>query len=323
MRTPRSVLIVKPGSLGDIVHALPVANAIRSQSPSTRVSWIVDTRWLPILENHPAIHQLIPFPRESFRGPVGFLRFVRWMSELYSLAPDVAIDLQGLLRSGLMTACSNAQAVCGLSDAREFSRHFYHRVTPTQDQLHAVDRYIQTLATIGFQVPLKKDFSLFCDKLSSTHLTTTSYIVVHPFSRGDGKSLTAEQLHAFLAEFASSAHVVLVGTGDFDARAYPNVTNLLRRTTLPELVRILRESLFVVSVDSGPMHLAAATGVPLLGIHTWSKPQKVGPYSDTAWIWQGGEIRRQNLSVPALPTREFTDSDARAVARFVAERLRK
>lgn len=323
MRTPRSVLIVKPGSLGDIVHALPVANAIRSQSPSTRVSWIVDTRWLPILENHPAVHHLIPFPRESFRGPLGFIRFIRWLRELHSLAPDVAIDLQGLLRSGLMTASANARAVCGLSDAREFSRHFYHRVTPTQGQLHAVDRYIQTLATIGFQVPTKKDFSIFCDKLSSNPFKKESYIVIHPFSRGDGKSLTKAQLHAFIADFASSATIVLVGTGDFDAQSYPNVTNLLRRTTLPELVRILRESLFVVSVDSGPMHLAAATGVPLLGIHTWSKPQKVGPYSDTAWIWQGGEIRRQDLSVPALPTREFTESDARAVARFVSEQLPK
>lgn len=321
MRVPRSVLIVKPGSLGDIVHALPVANAIRAQSPSTRVQWIVDSRWLPILENHPAVHDLIPFPRESFRGPVGLLRFIRWLRELGDLRPEAALDLQGLMRSALMTSFSQAQAVCGLSDAREFSRHFYHRITPTDGILHAADRYIAALETIGFRIPKEKDFSLFCDKYTTNNFLKGTYVSVHPFARGDGKSLSNDALHAMLADFACLENVVLLGVGSFDSSKYPNVTNLLGKTSLPELVRILRESRFVVSVDSGPMHLAAATGVPLLGIHTWSKPQKVGPYSETAWVWQGGGIRRQDLSEPARPSQEFSAAAAREVAGFVRTQL--
>jgi hypothetical protein len=95
--------------------------------------------------------------------------------------------------------------------------------------------------------------------------------------------------------------------------------DLCGKTSLDGLIGILRGARFVVSVDSGPMHLAAAVGTPLLGIHTWSDPRRVGPYSDDAWIWQGGEIRRQDLTRSPLAQRAFTSDSAAGVARFVAE----
>jgi ADP-heptose:LPS heptosyltransferase len=95
------------------------------------------------------------------------------------------------------------------------------------------------------------------------------------------------------------------------------VVDLLGKTNLLELISLLRGAKFVVSVDSGPMHLAAALEVPLLSIHTWSDPRLVGPYSETAWIWQGGEIRRQNLADAPLPERLFTEADAAAIGEFV------
>jgi ADP-heptose:LPS heptosyltransferase len=93
---------------------------------------------------------------------------------------------------------------------------------------------------------------------------------------------------------------------------------LLGKTSLLELISLLRGASFVVSVDSGPMHLAAALEVPLLSIHTWSDPRLVGPYSENAWIWQGGEIRRQNLDAAPLPERAFTSADAAAIGEFAA-----
>jgi hypothetical protein len=69
------------------------------------------------------------------------------------------------------------------------------------------------------------------------------------------------------------------------------------------------------------MHLAAALDVQLLSIHTWSDPRQVGPYSEAVWIWQGGEIRRQNLDAPPLPERAFTEADAAAIGEFVAGQI--
>ena len=97
------------------------------------------------------------------------------------------------------------------------------------------------------------------------------------------------------------------------------MVDLLGKTSLPELLGLLRGAEFVLSVDSGPMHLAAALDVPLLSIHTWSNPRLVGPYSEKAWIWQGGEIRRQNLAAAPLPERPFTEADAAAIGEFAGD----
>jgi ADP-heptose:LPS heptosyltransferase len=132
--------------------------------------------------------------------------------------------------------------------------------------------------------------------------------------------MDAEAVKAFLAAFlaGSRLRVVLIGTGDDEQESSPRITNLIGRTSLSELVAILRNARFVVSVDSGPMHLAAALGAPLLSIHTWSDPRLVGPYSETSWIWQGGEIRRQNLAAAPLAEKPFRSSDAIEVGTFSA-----
>jgi len=74
-------------------------------------------------------------------------------------------------------------------------------------------------------------------------------------------------------------------------------------------------------VDSGPMHLAAALGTPLLSIHTWSDPRSVGPFSEDAWIWQGGEIRRQSLIATPLPEKPYTAHDAAEAAKLAVSAL--
>ena len=84
----------------------------------------------------------------------------------------------------------------------------------------------------------------------------------------------------------------------------------------------MKKCKFLISGDSGPMHLAAAIGVPLLGVHTWSDPRLVGPFSKEAWIWQGGEIRLQDFGKPPLAEKPFTPESAREIARFVAEHTR-
>jgi ADP-heptose:LPS heptosyltransferase len=110
----------------------------------------------------------------------------------------------------------------------------------------------------------------------------------------------------------------LVGAGTYNSEIHAGVLNLLHRTTLAELITILRQATFVVSVDSGPMHLAAALGTPLLSVHTWSDPRRVGPYVESAWIWQGGQIRRQNLNLTPRPQKPFSPEDACETANFVA-----
>ena len=116
--------------------------------------------------------------------------------------------------------------------------------------------------------------------------------MLHPFSRGDGKSLTDEQVRD-LCEALAPLPVVLVGRSDDTLPTLRDgVIDLLNQTTLEELVGVTRRAGFVISVDSGPMHIAAAISDRLVSIHTWSDPRKVGPYAPGAWVWKAGALQQ-------------------------------
>jgi ADP-heptose:LPS heptosyltransferase len=219
-----------------------------------------------------------------------------------------------------MSSFSRAQRVWGLSDAREGAGFFYTDRVPVLKDEHSVQRYLRTLPAMGIPIPEKPEWILPAERTCGDVPENRPFVVIHPFSRGAGKSLNNDCLDAFLATFrtCSNALCVLVGAGDYSRENDSNFLNLLNRTTLAELTDILRRASFVVSVDSGPMHLAAALETPLLSVHTWSDPRRVGPFSEKAWIWQGGEIRRQNLFATPLPEKRFTPNDAVEAAKLAA-----
>ena len=314
----RSLLLIKPGSMGDVLHALPVAAAIRSAWRDVDLTWVVDPRWAPLLEGNPDVSRIRHFPRQNFRGASGWCRAAAWYASLAGLRPDYVVDLQGLLRSGLMAGCARGKMVAGLSDAREGARFFYNAVARTSDGEHAVLRYLRCLPLLGIPAPERPEF--FLPSGSAPDLPQ-NYVVLHPFARGAGKSMDAGAIRDFVKEFQSRSKcpVVIVGVGE-SPRLPDSVINRAGATTIPELIGILRAARFVVSVDSGPMHLAAAIGVPLLGIHTWSDPRLVGPFSREAWIWQGGGIRLQTFDQAPRDRQPFTPESAREIARFVAEK---
>ena len=137
------------------------------------------------------------------------------------------------------------------------------------------------------------------------------FILLHPFARGIGKSLTASQVETFCHRLAPR-RVVLVGRrgeGRFDVPV--TTVNLLDQTSLLQLIWVIRRAACVISVDSGPAHLAAALGRPLVAIHSWSDPRRVGPYRKEAWVWKNGRL----LPVSQMPDQEetFFPTNAEAV----------
>ncbi len=305
----RNVLLIKPGSLGDVVHALPVAAALHRAWPQARISWVIDPRWQPILAGNPALAECVPFPRQEFRGLGGMLRSIRWLGGLGPLKPDLAIDLQCLLRSALMARAARSRRIVGLSDAREGAGWFYDESAAVTAGQHAVDRYLSVLPRLGLAIPPHPDFTLPAgDPIDAPE----DFTLIHPFARGPGKSLDEFSIR-FLCEHIPGP-IVLVGMGRSPDPLPMRVRDLAGKTTLPQLIHLLRRARSVISVDSGPMHLAAAVGARLLSIHTWSDPRLVGPYSDRAWIWQGGSLRGQNLEAPPLPEKPLINHDLADIA---------
>lgn len=287
---PKHLLVLKPSSLGDVVHTLPAVAALRAKFPSARITWMVSDEWAPLLEGNPDISDLLIFPRRDFRGPLGAMRFMRWRAKTASqLAPDLILDYQGLLRTGLTANVFRGVPVYGLSDAREGARFFQTNTVRVLPNMHAVERYLALSAAVGATTGGTPVFRLPGGHAPAASLPSEPWILLHPFSRGRGKSLSPDAVRAFCLE--ASIPVVLAGRSDATIGNVPdNTTNLLNKTSIPELVWLLRRAAFVVSVDSGPMHLAAAATEKLVGIHTWSDPCKVGPYRAGAHVWKGGEF---------------------------------
>jgi heptosyltransferase I len=290
---PASALILKPGSLGDVIHALPVASAIGRARPECRLTWIVDPRWKPVLEGNPFVHDIVSFPRESFRGPAGWLRGVGWAAGLPRLRPDLAIDLQGLLRSALIGRATRPRHFLGLADAREGACLFYDESTPVENRIHSVWRYLQVCQRMGVPVPEYPEFPLPAGTLPGA-TPPKPYVLLHPFSRGRDKSLSVGAVQTLCMGLFPMPIVIVGGTTSLPPMP-PHVTNLLGQTSLGELIALTRSAACVISVDSGPAHIAAAVKTPLLAIHTWSNPGAVGPFDRSAWIWQEDHFHEQDF----------------------------
>jgi ADP-heptose:LPS heptosyltransferase len=229
--------------------------------------------------------------------------------------PDLTLDFQGLLRSAWIARGMGGEC-WGTSDSRECAR-FLHRhvvpVPPRSEPVHAVKRYLALVAALGCDTTEPLDWRLPAGTAPAG--CPGEFVLLHPFSRGEGKSLTAEEVTAFCRTLAP-AHVVLAGRSEIAISPPANTTNLLNRTTLPELCWLLRRAVFTVSVDSGPMHIAAAVSANLLSIHMWSDPRKVGPFAPAAWIWKDGKIGRM-ADFPA-----GADLPRNDLGRWVAEKSR-
>lgn len=321
MNPPREILVLKPSSLGDVVHTLPAVALVKRRWPEARLRWLINPEWAPLLEGNPHIDEIIVFPRRELRGLRGLTRIVPWARGLRGkVRADLVLDFQGLLRSGLIAKLCRAEGgrIVGLSDAREGSRLFYDQIADVGGIAHAVDRYLALVASLGIDIAGPLEWPLPTGNAPAGFSESEPFVLLHPFSRGEGKSLSPEDVAKFCRELAPR-RVVLAGRSEQRVVGGENVTDLLNRTTIPELIWLIRRATFVVSVDSGPMHIAAALTPRLLSVHTWSDPRKVGPYHPDAWVWKDAALFQvKHVAEPAThrPAASLTE-----VARHVASLL--
>jgi len=315
----KSILIIKPSSLGDVVHTLPAVALLRDAHPHAEISWVINREFAPLLRGNSDVNHVQIFPRHEFRGLGATGSLFRWWRTTKLLRPDLALDFQGLLRSALIARISGAREIYGMSDGREGSRWFYHRVARVDRHAHAVERYIKLAecagATVGdslrWPIPTGDPLPRFDDY--------PPFILLHPFARGGGKSLSTALIQEFCRAFSPS-RVVTVGQSQHKIEPPENCIELTNQTSLLQLIWLIRAARFVVSVDSGPMHIAAAVTDNLLSIHTWTDPRLVGPYNPDAWVWKNGQLFRvSELGAAKIKRRgrRFKPKDVLAIAELI------
>ena len=323
LRDFKSVLVVKPSSLGDIVHTLPAARLIKRAHPHLKLRWIANSEWTPLIDGCPFVDEVIAFPRKEFRGVAGGLRSLAWAAHWNRTAretPEIVLDFQGLIRSGSISFTRGSDWIVGMSDAREGAAGFFDQVVPVDPLAHAVDRYLEIVRALGieFGAPdIVFDLPEGAPPLGID--ATRPFALLHPYSRGEGKALDPAVLQT-LCDSLSSARVVIVGVAvPAPVVGGGHVIDLTNRTTLPELIWLMRHARACVSVDSGPMHVAASVNDCTLGIHTWTDPRKVGPYNASAWVWKATRIahRTEFSDEECMTEAPVSASEARRIADFV------
>lgn len=332
------ILIVKPSSLGDVVHTLPAAEAIHRSAPNAKIDWVVNSEWAQLLEGISFLNRLVTFPRREFSGLAGLLKAKRWADDSLGNRPyDLAIDFQGLLRSAWLARKSGAPRIAGFQQARESAPMMYtDRVDVSSwNRTHAVDRNLKLAEAVGADISAP-GFSLPSgEPILGLEEKNTGGVLLHPFSRGAGKSLSTEEVKEFCTHLAP-VPVLLVGMPDrpLDIAWPNNVIDLLGQTNLSQLIYLIRRSAWIVSIDSGPMHLAAALTSRVLSLHTWSNPSMVGPWQPEAWIYRDTElVQTRDLDPDRFPERRdwkrlyekkdrlYSPTEIETMADFVSSQL--
>ena len=147
-----SILVIKPSSLGDIVHTLPAVAAIHDAYPTAKITWVMNPEFTPLLRGNPDVDHIHGFPRRDFSGLGAPVKFGPWFKETRKLKPDLALDFQGLLRSAFIARASGAKQVYGMSDGREGSRFFYSKTAKVNKREHAVERYLKLAELAGARI---------------------------------------------------------------------------------------------------------------------------------------------------------------------------
>ena len=288
---PRKILIIKPSAIGDVVHTLPVLDLLRRRYPDARISWLVTPACAGLLERHPQLDEVIRFERREFgkgwRSPKVAADFYRFTRSLKDRRFDLVIDLQGLFRSGWLAWATRAPVRVGPANAREGAPLFYtHRVDTGDPEQHAIERYLTVAQAVGCERgPVRFNFATNDEDraaLAPLLKDETPYAVLLPGTNWATKRWPIEHFAALvrpLRERFGLRTVVAGGPGDAElARQLPDSLNLAGATTLRQLVALLERAAVVVANDSGPMHIAAALGRPLVTPYGPTSPIRTGPY---------------------------------------------
>ena len=278
-----NLLIIQTSSLRDIVHSLQVASAIKAQQPDWTISWVVRDLFAPMMRTSTVVDQMFIFRRHG--GVRGFWRLLR---EVREKKFDVVMDMQGLLRSGLLTKWSRSTRKIGLAAAIEGATLFYDEKVPPPPGLsphHPLEIQLQFCLALGARPELAGPLQIReIERLNLAFMKPwrgLPPILIFPDSRrADWKWNGFAQFTALLVR-DGGRKVVWAGNEYIPCKEiFPEGTflNLTGNTSLTSLSALLTKADWVVANDSGPMHLAAALGVKTIGLFGPTDPRLVGPY---------------------------------------------
>jgi len=314
---PREICIVMLSALGDAVHVLPVANALKRAWPDCRITWVIQPVPHQLVENHPAIDDFVIFHRDrGMKAPRGFLDLRRAMAGRHF---DLLIGLQAYFKAGLITAITNADVKLGFDRvrAKDMQWLFTNRRIPAQGQRHVQDQYFEFLEYLGVDPePLQWKLDLSEQERAEqtaffAELDRPACAVVLATSKL-AKNWNAEG-YARVLEQIESEHglrpVIVGGPSTVERRMADEVLAVTGASVVDALCRPVRKlawllegSALLISPDTGPLHISRALGTPVVGLYGHTNPKRSGPYRGFEDLIVDGYAEFPGEQYPVMPT---------------------
>ena len=310
----KNFLVVKLSAIGDVIHALPVAYAIKETYPDSRLTWVIEPPAYPLAEACPHIDRLILFKKKEIRSSLkGFLKNVPPLRhELKSEKYDVSMDLQGLFKSAVIVHAAGAKLKLGTCNMREMSDRVSRPVVGEHHDGHIVERYLDVARAAGCKADeVRFDLDIPAKECKNAEQTlewvgvkaTNDFAVLAVGANWPNKRWSADSFARF-ADWLYGQKIVpvLVGGGAVDAATAADIEskaeipplNLVNKTTLRELAHVMRKAVLAVGGDTGPVHLASLLGTRTVMLMGPTDANRNGPYRgkaievnrDCRYCWQ-------------------------------------
>ena len=288
------ILILKASALGDVVQALPILRLIKQHLPASEIYWWIDESLGALVEDDPDLSGVLTFERRKWRTRANLVKI--WQDVLWMRRQrfDWVIDLQGLLRTGVFAWLANGKFNVGMDEPREGARGFYEVIVRRPSfHTHAVDWYLEVLKVL--HVPVNSTFEWLPPRQAAAKsirsrwpVDHSKWILLQPGARWSNKrwpvdhfATLAQQL---LGQFGD--HSIVVSGSQADAPLGQAVAavnpkrclDLTGQLSLPEMIEWIRASSWVITNDTGPMHVAAALKRPVTALFGPTDPKRTGPY---------------------------------------------
>jgi lipopolysaccharide heptosyltransferase I len=310
------ILIVKTSAIGDVIHTLPSLWSLRAHYPDAHITWLVEEAAADLLTNHPALNRLLVAKRKTwladlragrpFRALQEFVRFARALRDTHY---DLVIDFQGLLKSAIWVFLAKGSRKVGFGRGMEHAEHSYlvlnERVPAVDMNQHAIERSLLLLKGIGvpaagirYELPLSSEHQSEADAL--LHAVGVGeqdrLVAINPMATWPTKLWEPASFAALTDRLEHERVRVIFTGGPQDRSAIDEICRLMTsqgrrldgKTSLKTLAAVYRRAQALLTTDSGPMHLAAAVGTPVVALFGPTAPWRTGPYGSGHTVLRAG-----------------------------------
>lgn len=301
-----NILIVKMSAVGDVVHTLPALNAIRKHYPDARIEWLVEEAASDLVKGHQALDRVLVSERKRWIRGLSSSSCLNSVSESFRFVKklrqtnyDLIFDFQGLLKSGVLIGLARGKRKIGYDKGMEHMEQSYRflneRVPPVSMDNHALLRSMMLLDYLGipsseisFGLPVGDRNRDMADKLLARYRVKQRkpLVAIHPVAKWETKLWNNEKFSSLADKLIERYGAEVVFTGnEADGRTIECIVsnmkskaaNLAGETTLKTLAALYEKIDFLVSPDTGPMHVAAALGRPVVALFGPTAPWRTGP----------------------------------------------